>query len=83
MTIYGTSQTVLLSQGNQVGLARWLVQSPAKPLPESIINRPKMGFSLRWHSGCPKRPTSAPGQICTYWLRRVRLAKIVVERMME
>ncbi len=64
-----------------------LARSPKKPLPESIINRPKTGFSLpmaQWLSEATDQRAwgdlpmlAAPG---TPWARR--WAKIVVERVM-
>lgn len=64
-----------------------LARSPGKPLPESVINRPKTGFGLpmaQWLSEAtgPRAwgnlpMLAAPG---TLWARR--WAKIVVERMM-
>ena len=63
-----------------------LARSPGKPLPESIINRPKTGFSLpmaQWLSEATDQRAwgnlpmlAAPG---TPWARR--WARIVVERM--
>jgi asparagine synthase (glutamine-hydrolysing) len=65
-----------------------LAGSPEKSLPESIINRPKTGFSLpmaQWLSDATDRSAwdsvpllAAPG---TPWARR--WAKVVVERMFE
>ena len=65
-----------------------LAGSPEKPLPESIINRPKTGFSLpmaQWLSDATDRSAwenvlllSKPG---TPWARR--WAKVVVERTFE
>ncbi|MHB8159797.1 MAG: asparagine synthase (glutamine-hydrolyzing) [Thermoleophilia bacterium] len=64
-----------------------LARSPGKPLPESIINRPKTGFSLPMAqclseatdqgAGADMPLLSAPG---TPWARR--WARVVVERMM-
>lgn len=54
-----------------------LAQSPKKPLPESVVNRPKTGFSLpmaTWLSGAAHK--RAPG---TPWARR--WARTVIERM--
>ena len=64
-----------------------LAQSPKKPLPESIVNRPKTGFSLpmaTWLSGAAHKRARAdlplllaPG---TPWARR--WARTVIEGMM-
>lgn len=81
MTIYGSSQPVLLSQGKQVGLARWLVRSPAKPLPESIINHPKTGVSLPMAQWLYAATDQRAWEVCTCWLRRVRLGHVAGPRL--
>lgn len=59
-----------------------LAQSPGKPLPESIINRPKTGFSVpmaEWLSEASGLPLlTAPG---VPWARR--WAKALVTAMAE
>lgn len=85
VTLLETLGTHVFSFAGGAGKAM-LARSPKKPLPESIINRPKTGFSLpmkQWLSEATEHRAwddlpilAAPG---TPWARR--WARIVVEKM--